>query len=702
MSFQEDIHTFEDEDEADVEEFDENHPEVEVEFDFEEENNSQDFHDHVSIDDPEAADTDIGVVLDVPHDPNIIPDNLSYEEIGIITDDMLDTVVPHSTSDLIHSKLIDLLSQFNAPRYAFKKILDLMKEAQLEGFDFVTDHPSLTAVMNRMSRKFPAVPKPKKSIVSLERDDAGEEMNPQMRTALERRQWDKIAVHHFDYEQTIKFNHSKNEVFGNIKNLDVDPANPFGRFKPSRLNSIQSGSWYQNTWDQMGLVDGVDFLESHLIYVDASAVTSMGRHALEPMTGCPAWVTREVRNTIVPWYPMGYIPDLDQQSSSRKKTNYTKKRKGRGQRNYHRLLYPIMKSVADMEAKGGTDFMLRIGNQVKKVRLHVIVAFFIGDGKSGDMLCGRFGGYTSVGRISRACDCPQDGCSNTSRECVFLLRKKMEETYQKSLSSDGDTAKQAKADLQKLSQHSMELATNLLSFGGDKYGIFSAHPVDLMHCFLEGIVKYAVCAFFKDIGPTKASGIDAAIDEMFGSGNLRSSEMQDFGIRIFFSKGISNLKQVTAGEWMGVVFCLVILAMSEEGKTLLEERFDNSEDDADDVDETRETFYVDDGIGSGNNENVDVVSTNDFIELLESFLAFYAWYKKEDFWSVTNPTYAKGRATMASNSLKNMMDMVKRVLPRNEGNGWDVQKFHEMFHLIHDMTRYGAPMNFDSGIGSYH
>ena len=121
MSFQEDIHTFEDEDEADDEAYNENHPEVEVEFDFEEENDSQDFDDHVSIDDPAAADTDIGVVLDVPHDPTIIPDNLSYEEIGIITDDMLDTVVPHSTSDLIHSKLIDLLSQFNAPRYELKK-----------------------------------------------------------------------------------------------------------------------------------------------------------------------------------------------------------------------------------------------------------------------------------------------------------------------------------------------------------------------------------------------------------------------------------------------------------------------------------------------------------------------------------------------------------------------------------------------------
>jgi hypothetical protein len=33
--------------------------------------------------------------------------------------------------------------------------------------------------------------------------------------------------------------------------------------------------------------------------------------------------------------------------------------------------------------------------------------------------------------------------------------------------------------------------------------------------------------------------------------------MNDFGVRIFFRKGISNLKQVTAGEWMGVAFVLL-------------------------------------------------------------------------------------------------------------------------------------------------
>jgi hypothetical protein len=60
--------------------------------------------------------------------------------------------------------------------------------------------------------------------------------------------------------------------------------------------------------------------------------------------------------------------------------------------------------------KERAGLMVRVENQVKKVRLHVIVAFFIGrDCKGGDMLCGHsFCGYTSIGvDMSRACNCLQ-------------------------------------------------------------------------------------------------------------------------------------------------------------------------------------------------------------------------------------------------------------------------------------------------------
>eukprot|EP00978_Attheya_sp_CCMP212_P025391 scaffold81594_cov61-Attheya_sp.AAC.4 len=115
-------------------------------------------------------------------DPEIIPEGLGYDDIGIITYNMLDIVVPHR-----HSKLIDLLSQFSSPRYAFKAILDLMKESCIKDFDFLAQHPTLDIVMlNNLRKSFPAVPQPKQTIVSLERDDFGEDMNPLLRTALER------------------------------------------------------------------------------------------------------------------------------------------------------------------------------------------------------------------------------------------------------------------------------------------------------------------------------------------------------------------------------------------------------------------------------------------------------------------------------------------------------------------------------------
>eukprot|EP00978_Attheya_sp_CCMP212_P033164 scaffold132557_cov46-Attheya_sp.AAC.1 len=183
-------------DEDNESEVDEN--EIEIQFDID----AQDelLNTHESQDDTGLTDT--GVRVEVPKDPEIIPKGLGYDEIGTITDDMLDIVVPHSTADVVHSKLIDLLSQFSAPRYAFKAILDLMKEAHIEGFDFLVEHPTLDTIMNNLRKTFPAVPQPKQTIVSLERDDFGEEMNPQLTTALERRQWDKMTVHHFDFEES--------------------------------------------------------------------------------------------------------------------------------------------------------------------------------------------------------------------------------------------------------------------------------------------------------------------------------------------------------------------------------------------------------------------------------------------------------------------------------------------------------------------
>eukprot|EP00978_Attheya_sp_CCMP212_P022671 scaffold68060_cov118-Attheya_sp.AAC.1 len=63
------------------------------------------------------------------------------------------------------------------------------------------------------------------------------------------------------------------------------------------------------------------------------------------------------------------------------------------------------------------------------------------------MLCGRYVGYTSVWRISRACDCQQQCCSDSDTECVYLLRVEMEEIYENTKSDDAAVVKEAKLDL---------------------------------------------------------------------------------------------------------------------------------------------------------------------------------------------------------------------------------------------------------------
>jgi hypothetical protein len=81
--------------------------------------------------------------------------------------------------------------------------------------------------------------------------------------------------------------------------------------------------------------------------------------------------------------------------------------KGIGERNYHTCLGAVLHSFIERQSlskveNGGLKAWRRIGDHVKAVNLAVPLYFVIGDAKSGDMLCGRFGGYNTqriIGRV---------------------------------------------------------------------------------------------------------------------------------------------------------------------------------------------------------------------------------------------------------------------------------------------------------------
>jgi len=42
------------------------------------------------------------------------------------------------------------------------------------------------------------------------------------------------------------------------------------------------------------------------------------------------------------------------------------------------------------------------------------------------------------------------------------------------------------------------------------------------------------------------------------------------------------------------------------------------------------------------------------------------------------------------------MQQIKNFAPRMDKNGWHLQKFHDLLHIVRDIENYGSPNNIDA------
>ena len=43
-----------------------------------------------------------------------------------------------------------------------------------------------------------------------------------------------------------------------------------------------------------------------------------------------------------------------------------------------------------------------------------------------------------------------------------------------------------------------------------------------------------------------------------------------------------------------------------------------------------------------------------------------------------------------------MMEQIKKYAPRKDKNGWRLQKFHDLLHVVRDIENFGSPNNIDA------
>ena len=122
--------------------------------------------------------------------------------------------------------------------------------------------------------------------------------------------------------------------------------------------------------------------------------------------------------------------------------------------------------------------------------------------------------------------------------------------------------------------------------------------------------------------------------------------------RLLWKDGISTITELTANAKVGIMFTIVVIGLTEDGKHLFENMFDNK------------TVF------------------RNMMECFQMLLSYWMSLKKPTFWSrtITNDKYSAKRA------IRIMLHLILNLWPCHTGQGWDLAKFHEQLHVPDDIV----------------
>jgi hypothetical protein len=647
-------------------------------------------------------------------------------------------------SEIAYMRIWDFVDRMHAPLYAFDDLLVILREEALsKRFDATAVHPSRQSFFKKMIAVFGNGVLPKCVTIDLEIDDFNKNNPNYERSCLE------IAdIFVFDAtEQAVSLLQDMG-IMSDINNLAVNLLNPFGRYMSpdGRLGEVNSGKWYDRAYNNLinSKAEPPEFLIGVILYCDKTGTTVQQRHGLEPVMMTFTLFTEPVRNqTFRAWRPIGYIPDLEQGSSSEKRIGSNPAHRGRKCRNYHACQGVVLSSLEKLITEGIVMY-LTLGTEARKVHLKFSVALYMGDGKSSDMLCCRVPNYKQA-RTSRACyvsfenlGTPRDPDSHhDSVDCHWVLQKEQRKLLVGCQEEGKEEDSKLRSQLAKVSTIRCDSPLFRLCYGGSPFGQYMACSVDMMHAFEHGVVVYVLKSFVSAITGPKKKKIDTLVRYMFA--NHRCSEKDTYP-RTNFTKGVTHLKLMKCYEWTGFLLVFLVLAQSYQGSDLLSTRMDDkdgayikrmdrrkrkqdkkqnktaqlkatghstgfdsrpyisSNQDNDDVDDINSDSGSD-GNSDANDDYDETESETDIVDIDESADTgtedFQARCTFSDFVTLmsqllTFHAYYKQKTFWKKSKAKEgerklnyalmiMLQQLRRTLHRDDGYGWNVHKVHEVF-----------------------
>jgi hypothetical protein len=290
------------------------------------------------------------------------------------------------------------------------------------------------------------------------------------------------------------------------------------------------------------------------------------------------------------------------------------------------------------------------------------VAFISGDCKGSNALCGMYNGGKSA-RISRACDCPFDKADDPFFTCEFITVADV-----KCVMNDPKEQKLT-------SHHGIKNAFHDLDFGAENLrGVHYCTPVDCMHQTRLGLAKYILLGYFDTMGEGGLWRTDRALKCV--ARLMRQSGRSRYP-RSDFTKGFTNLKLMTAQEFIGGLFCLSLLFATEFGRAMFKKYCKHEE----------------------------IGKLQKFRKAFQYLLVFDAWSRGSTFWIPGDKAGVRG----ATKAIQGLLIAIKEAYPRYNdekdediGHGLKLSKFHEALHIPFLIESFASPANYSTESGENH
>jgi hypothetical protein len=487
-----------------------------------------------------------------------------------------------------------------------------------------------------------------------------------------------------------------------------DAPHPF----PDNLNDINTGSRYIESYNHLKKSD-IDFPLGILNFIDASNFDRGDRLSTEMVAYTITLFNRARRYQSSAWQSMGSIPNF-------KKTGH----KSADQKvlDYHFILSFILGELESIQKCGGLLFPLKWQGKYHMVRFIPYILALLGDTPGQNALCGKMKS-PSAKRLCRYCDIKKQHLSNPWIKSKLITKKMVANWQLKPL------------QLKEHSYKKVDIAWNRIGFGGCPYGAHGNCPGELLHTLNHGMMPVTMDGLFcckaisaaarkEELKKQKASDkekasneenneeedddsdddeeeedddllelvADAAKQEKIRQtreirikngvfGNSLGLEMNYITLRVgrelqkqsdhdlpsvYFAGGVITRSKVAAHEQQGLCLLVLIVLCS--------------------------TYAAEEG---GISTKLGGHLLGGYISLLEALITLEEVMKStrcDGFQRVDLPAIEYYTCVI--------LDKLKKVVNRQEGDGHDTIKTHLLKHMAGlDIRKYGSPANVSGGPG---